>query len=188
MNKLESFELPELKLKLLDLPEPIIDIVGEIDDDMFFYVRNAIEYLRGLGSPPVTVHITSGGGDVISGLDIYDLLRLYPNEVTTVVVSRAASMGALILQAASPGKRLCTEHSYVLIHHIWNNRISLDQLRSESEMKKFRDNLEKSQARLYKILREKTGQSLPKIKITCKKDQYLDSEESLDFGLVDEII
>ena len=168
------------------LDKNIIDLRDEISGDMAEYVREAILYLTIKESPPITIYITSGGGHVNAGLAIYDFLRLYPGQKTGIVAGFAKSMATIILQACD--KRQCMLHSNLLIHHIQRNDVSLDDLRSPEKLKEVRDDLEKSQERLYEILCKKTGQSREKIKEVCEKDIDMTSEEAFDFGLIDEII
>ena len=76
-------ELDETQQKLLK--SGIIDIGGSVDADMALYVREALLRLRAEGNPPVSLHITSSGGSVSIGLDIYDTIRLYLGQKTGIV-------------------------------------------------------------------------------------------------------
>lgn len=181
-----AYELSEAQMALLRAEVPVIDIVGAVEPALFEYVRTAIMYLRTRGNPDIEVIITSPGGRVDVGLDIYDLLRIYPGKKTATVSSHAASMGAVILQACTV--RRCPKHSTVLIHHISTGDITLDLFRSRMKLAKFRKDMETDQSRLYDILAEKTGKSVPEISKACAKDASMTAEEALAFGLIDEII
>lgn len=176
--------LNSIQEKLLE--RHIIDLEGEVKDVMVIYVREAIMRLIADGSPPITVCLTSSGGSVDIGLDIYDFLRLYKGKKTGIVAGYSQSMAAIILQACDV--RQCMRHSSVLIHHVQRRKVSLDDLRSPGKIKKVRDDLEKSQEKLYAILEKRTGKSRKEITDVCAKDTDMTSEEALAFGLIDEII
>jgi ATP-dependent Clp protease protease subunit len=177
-------KLDEVQKGLLD--QNIISIGGEIDVDTAMYVREAILRLVCKGSPPIKVLITSTGGSVRFGLDIYDALKYYAGEKTGVVSGIAHSMACVILQACQ--KRQCMRHSSVLIHHVSTTEMSLDAIRDKTEIAKIREDLEGDQARIYKILSKKTRKSVKKIRKECVKNKQMNSEKALKFGLIDEII
>lgn len=180
------YNMDEAKAALLKAPVPVIDIVGEVNSKMFSYVRGAIMYLRSRGNPEVHVTITSPGGDVDAGLDIYDLFRLYEGKKIMTVHDKAASMGAMILQAGDV--RQCALHAHVLIHHISRGNVTLDLLRSKKKLAEMIQSMEQSQRRLYAILSDRTGKTVPEIRRECAKDQFMDAEEARHFGLIDEIV
>jgi len=153
---------------------------------MFRYVREALAIKMGEGNPPVTVHISSGGGGVGWGLDIYDLLAFYPGRKVGVVHSIAASMASVILQACD--WRTATPYSSVLIHHVNNQNLHLDVARDDAELKKFIARMERSQSKLYDILTRRTGKTLEEISARCKLDEPMTSEEAREYGLLDQVI
>ncbi len=185
-NSEGAYQLSEAQLALLQAEVPVIDIVGSVDSPMCEYVRTAVMYLRTKGNPDIDVTITSPGGRVDMGLHIFDLLRLYPGKKTALVVGAAASMGAIILQACE--MRRCMKHSTVLIHHISTSDITLDLIRSRTRLTQFRKDMETDQQRLYAILAEKTGKTIPEINKACAKDEPMTAEGAKAFGLIDEII
>ncbi len=168
------------------LKKNIIDLQGDVDGDMVLYVHDALAELIAKGSPNIDVLISSGGGKVLAGLDICDLLRFYKGKKTGIILCYAKSMAAIILQVCD--KRLCAKHARVLIHHINGGSFTLDQLRSKKTMKAIKRGMERDQAQLYSILAEKTGQSRKKIVKACRKDRDMSAREALKFGLIDEII
>lgn len=185
-NSEGAYQLSEAQLALLQAEVPVIDIIGEVERPMYEYVRTAIMYLRTKGNPGIDVIITSPGGRVDVGLDIYDLLRLYPGNKTATITSRAESMGAVILQACDV--RRCMRHSTVLIHHISTSNITLDLIRSRAKLAQFRKDMETDQHRLYDILAARTGKTIPEISKACAKDEPMTAEEAIAFCLIDEII
>lgn len=179
-------KLSQTQEKLLE--QNIVDIDGSTDDDLAIYVREALQRLRGKGSPNISVHITSPGGNVNIGRHIYDMLRLYSGEKTGIVFCFANSMGAIVLQACET--RHCAENSFILIHNITKNsgKISIDIVNDEKKMKKVRDDMNAMQNSLYKILSNRTGKTLAQVRKACSKDTHMTAKEALEFGLIDEII
>jgi ATP-dependent Clp protease protease subunit len=175
--------LDNVQLDLLE--RNTIYIGGEVDVDMIVYVREAILRLTAKGSPDITLLITSEGGSVDIGLDIYDILEGYSGKKTAIVFGYAHSMAAIILQACQ--KRIAKRHARILLHHISKTQISLDALRDQKKTKDIRAELEKSQKLLYKILVDRTKHSVEEIKAVCAKDQSMSANEALAFGLIDEI-
>lgn len=174
----------DLQAKLLD--KNIIDVIGEVDRDMALYVREAIMNLIARECPPTNIYISSGGGDVDYGLDVYDTLMMYDGLKKGIVVGNASSMAAIILQACD--KRVATKHATVLIHHISRGDISLDVLRDEEKLKDTVKSMEESQMYLYEILSGRTKKDTMVIKEECAKDKAMTAREALEFGLIDEIL
>lgn len=181
---LDYNNLNEVQIALLK--KRIIDLKGDVNDEMAYYVREALFRLKTENDPDIEVQISSNGGDVAVGLCIYDMLKNYPGQKTGIVNGFARSMGAIILQACNV--RCCMRHSSVLIHHVSINRISLDELRSKKKLKKRKKDMEKDQDSLYKILMKKTGKSKEEIMAACRKDLGMTSKEAKEFGLIDKII
>lgn len=184
MAKRKYCELDDVQLELLK--KGIIDIYGEVDGEMAREVREALIRLTTVGSPSVTLLITSSGGLVNVGLDIYDAIRFYPGEVTGIVAGFAKSMAGVILQACKTRKIM--RHAHIMIHHVSRMSINLDELRDEKRLHEVKDGLEKSQERLYAILSDRTKKSVDEINAECAKERDMTAEEALAFGLVDEIV
>jgi ATP-dependent Clp protease protease subunit len=180
------FDERKLRLDLVQQRQPQVFVKGETSAEQYAAVATSFAYLVSRGSPPVTVLVDSGGGPVGPGLDIYDVIRLYQGTTTGLVLRRAASMAAIILQACS--KRQCARHAGILIHHVSRTSVSLDQLRNKRRRDLILESMQKDQDRLYRILVDRTKQPLPLIKKECRKDKYMTAEEALAFGLIDEIV
>ena len=163
-------------------------MIGDIEKDP---ARNVIERLRELAndSPrPITLYINSAGGNVTDGLAIHDSIRQIVRrgiEVTIVVQGMAYSMGSVVLQAASEGRRLSLPHSWIMIHEPakWAG------WQSTSAAAQHLDRLKQMQSQIYQILASRAKQPLPKIiRDTKKTDFYLDAKKALEYGLIDAII
>ncbi len=164
-------------------------IIGDIEKDT---ARTAIERLRELAnedrSKPITIYINSAGGNVTDGLAIHDAIRhlvAQGLEVTIVVQGMAYSMGSIVLQAASPGRRLSFPHSWIMIHEPakwagWQSTTAAAQ---------HLDRLKQMQAQIYRILAERSGKPLRQIiRDTKRNDFYLDAARAMEYGLIDEIL
>ena len=165
-----------------------IYLIGDIEKDI---ARNVIERLRELAnenSRPITLYINSAGGNVTDGLAIHDSVRQVVNagvEVTIVVQGMAYSMGSVVLQAASEGRRMSLPHSWIMIHEPakWAG------WQSTSAAAQHLDRLKQMQAQIYEILSARSGRPLNKIiRDTKRTDFYLDAKMALEYGLIDGIV
>jgi ATP-dependent Clp protease protease subunit len=164
-----------------------IYLVGDIEKDT---ARSCIERLRELANEnaqPITLYINSAGGNVTDGLALHDAIRQIVRrgiEVTIVVQGMAYSMGSVVLQAASEGRRLSLPHSWIMIHEPakWAG------WQSTSAAAQHLDRLKQMQSQIYEILAKRSGKPLAKIiRDTKRTDFYLDAKKALDYGLIDGI-
>ena len=163
-------------------------LIGDIEKDT---ARGVIERLRELAneSPkPITLYVNSAGGNVTDGLAIHDTIRHLVSlgvSITVVVQGMAYSMGSIVLQAASPGRRLAFPHSWIMIHEPakwagWQSTTAAAQ---------HLDRLKQMQSQIYRILSERSGKPLRQIiRDTKRTDFYLDAAKAKDYGLIDDIL
>jgi len=178
-------EVSEDHQKLLN--KGIIDIATDnIDGEAAIYVRQSLHILTTMDTPDITLIITSDGGEVEAGLAIYDMIRLYPGKVTGRVVGYARSMAVIILQACDV--RECTQHSLIKIHNILRDKVSLSSLRSKHKLDKLYKDMECRQASLYRVLSQRSGQSISSVRKACGKEENWTAAEALRFGLIDKIV
>jgi len=165
-----------------------IYLIGDIEKDT---ARQAIERLRELASEshkPITIYINSAGGNVTDGLALHDTVRhlvSLGHEITIVVQGMAYSMGSVVLQAASPGKRFAFPHSWIMIHEPakWAG------WQSTSAAAQHLDRLKQMQSQIYRILADRSGKPLRQIiRDTKRTDFYLDAPRARDYGLIDEVL
>src|SRR5262252_1371350 len=162
-------------------------LVGDIEKDT---ARSCIERLRELASDnrPITLYINSAGGNVTDGLAIHDSIRHIISrgiEVTIVVQGMAYSMGSIVLQAASEGRRLAFPHSWIMIHEPakWAG------WQSTSAAAQHLERLKQMQDQIYKILSARSGKPLRQIiKDTKRTDFYLDAQSAREYGLIDAVV
>jgi ATP-dependent Clp protease protease subunit len=195
MSEITTLLLTELIDKVKDLlrkeqSDRLRDIylVGDIEKDT---ARSAIERLRDLANDnakPITLYINSAGGNVTDGLALHDSIRYLVAqgvEITIIVQGMAYSMGSVVLQAASPGRRLCFPHSWIMIHEPakwagWQSTTAAAQ---------HLDRLKQMQNQIYRILADRSGKPLRQIiRDTKRTDFYLDAARAKDYGLVDNVL
>ena len=167
------------------LKNGVLLIEGEVKGVMVEHVYECLQILEAKDSPDIEVRIFSGGGSVRAGLDIYDALRRYKGKKTGMVYAFARSMGAIILQACD--ERMCLQHASILIHHINSQSVSLDTIENPKRFEQFRKSMQADQKSLYRILMKRTGKTEAEIRKTCSKDQDMNAEQALAFGLIDRI-
>jgi ATP-dependent Clp protease protease subunit len=163
-------------------------LVGDIDKDS---ARTVIERLRELandGQRPITLYLNTAGGNVTDGLAVHDAIREIVARgitVTIVVQGMAYSMGSVLLQAASEGRRLAFPHSWIMIHEPakwagWQSTTAAAQ---------HLDRLRQMQNQIYQILARRSVRPLKQIiRDTKRTDFYLDARRALAYGLIDAII
>jgi ATP-dependent Clp protease protease subunit len=163
-------------------------LVGDIEKDT---ARSCIERLRELandGNRPITLYINSAGGNVTDGLAIHDSVRHIVSrgiEVTIIVQGMAYSMGSIVLQAASEGRRLAFPHSWIMIHEPakWAG------WQSTSAAAQHLERLKQMQDQIYKLLSSRSGKPLRQIiRDTKRTDFYLDAQRALEYGLIDAVL
>src|SRR5262245_60348443 len=163
-------------------------LIGDIEKDT---ARDCIERLRELAAEnnrPITLYINSAGGNVTDGLAIHDSVRHIISqgiEVTIIVQGMAYSMGSVVLQAASTGRRLAFPHSWMMIHEPakWAG------WQSTSAAAQHLERLKQMQDQIYKILAARSGKPLRQIiRDTKRTDLYLDAQSALEYGLIDGIV
>lgn len=166
------------------LKDRILFIGTSIDD----YVANLIiAQLLFLQMEDVTkdinVYVNSPGGSVTAGLAIYDTMQFVKCDVATYCVGQASSMGALLLCAGTKGKRHSLPNSRVMIHQPWGGiqGAAEDISRHAKEILKMRD-------RINEILAKHTGQSMERVQKDTDRDYFMSAQESLEYGLIDEVI
>ena len=163
-------------------------LIGDIEKDT---ARACIERLRELANEntkPITLFINSAGGNVTDGLAIHDVVRHIISrgiEIRIIVQGMAYSMGSIVLQAASHGQRLAFPHSWIMIHEPakWAG------WQSTSAAAQHLERLKQMQDQIYRILSSRSGKPLRQIiRDTKRTDFYLDSQNALDYGLIDGVV
>lgn len=168
------------------LSKCILDLCGEIDEEMAMYVRDSLMVLAANDNPDITVVLTSNGGDVTVGLAIYDMLVRYPGNITGEVKSFCRSMATVVLQAC--GHRIASANSQIKIHNVLVSGLSLSVLRNPKKIAALIEDVEDDQRTINKIYSLRTGQNFKTVTRESDKDIGMTAQEALEFGLIDEIV
>jgi ATP-dependent Clp protease protease subunit len=166
------------------LKERIVFIGTAINDEV---ANLAIAQLLFLESEDPTkdihIYINSPGGDVSSGLAIYDTMRYVKAPVATICMGQASSMGAILLAAGTKGKRSALPHSRVMIHQPLAGVQG-----AASDISIHAKEILKVRERLNKILAEHTGQPLERIQTDTDRDYFMTPTEALSYGIIDAVM
>ena len=166
------------------LKDRIIFIGSPIDDEIANLVIAQLLFLEAEDADrEIALYINSPGGSVTAGLAIYDTMLYVRPEIATFCVGQAASMGALLLCAGSPGKRLGLPNCRVMIH-----QPSSGFQGQAAEVEIHARELLKMRERLNQILAEHTGKSIEQIAEDTERDYYLSGEEAKEYGLIDRVV
>ncbi|TXK19694.1 ATP-dependent Clp protease proteolytic subunit [Homoserinibacter sp. GY 40078] len=130
----------------------------------------------------IYLYINSPGGSITAGMAIYDTMQFIPNDVVTVGIGMAASMGQLLLTAGTKGKRYITPNARVLLHqpHGGFGGTSSD-IQTQAAL------IIDMKNRLAQITAEATGKSIEQVNADGDRDRWFSAEEALDYGFVDHI-
>ena len=131
----------------------------------------------------ISLYINSPGGSVSAGLAIYDTMQFIKPDVSTICIGQCASMGAVLLAAGAPGKRLALPNSSVMIH-----QPSGGAQGKQTDIQIMADYILRTREQLNRILAEHTGQPIEKIQEDTEKDNFMTAEEAKAYGLVDAVV
>lgn len=162
-----------------------IFIEGEIDADAACDFVKKVMYLNSEDSQkPIDVLINSPGGEINSGMLMYDVIQSSKATIRMFCIGRAYSMGAVFFACGNHG-RYMLPHAELMVHEpLLGNRVG----GSSSSIKSISDSLLETKKRINKILAKHTGKSEKVVAKATSYDHYFSPEESIDFGLCDEIV
>ena len=162
----------------------IIFLGVPIDDDVANIIQAQLIFLASTDSgADISLYINTPGGQVTSGLAIYDTMQLVEPDVATICTGMAASMGSVLLCAGAKGKRSCLPHSRVLIHQPLGGAQG-----QASDIMIAAKEIEKTRKELYDIISQHSGQPYEKVFADADRDFWMTAQEALDYGMVDEIL
>ncbi|WP_027399581.1 ATP-dependent Clp endopeptidase proteolytic subunit ClpP [Anaerovorax odorimutans] len=131
----------------------------------------------------ISFYINSPGGSITAGMAIYDTMRYIKPDVSTICIGMAASMGAFLLSCGAKGKRFALPNSEIMIHQ------PLGGVNGQAEdIRIHADRIIKTREKLNKILSENTGQDLARIEKDTDRDNFLDAEDAVKYGIIDKVI
>ena len=189
-NSMTPYILEEREMRVTQMDifsrlmrDRILWVAGVVNDNMSTVVQAQLMYLDSVEKRDIKMHVDSPGGSVKSGLSMVDVMRYINSDVETINTGMAASMGSILLSSGTKGKRSSLNFSKVMIHqvssgaqgHVADNRIS--QMESE-----------KYNYILFKMLAENSGRDFQYVLDAARRDKWLNSQEALEFGFIDEVI
>ena len=157
---------------------------GEVNDDVANSIIAQMLFLEADDpDKDIYLYINSPGGSVTAGLAIYDTMQYLRCQVSTICVGLAASMGAFLLAAGAKGKRKCLENAEIMIH-----QPSGGAQGKATDISIVAEQILKIKKRLNEILAQRTGQPVEKVTRDTELDNYMDANEAMAYGIVDEVI
>lgn len=166
------------------LKERIVFLGSPIDDDVANLIIAQLLFCEAEDpEKPINLYINSPGGSVTAGMAIYDTMQYVRPEVATICLGQAASMGAWLLAAGAPGKRMALPNSRIMIHQPMGGfqGQATDVDIQAREILKLRQ-------RMNEILAEHVGKSVEQIAKDTERDYYLSGEEALAYGVIDQVV
>ena len=161
----------------------VLWVAGPVDDRMSTIVQAQLMFLDSSDKSDITMHIDSPGGSVKSGLSMVDVMEYISCDIRTVNTGMAASMGSVLLGAGTKGKRSSLKFSKTMLHqssggaggNIQDARINMIEW-------------EKTNKILFDLLGSYCGKSSEQVMLDATRDLWLDAQEALDYGIIDEIV
>lgn len=166
------------------LRQRIVFLGQQVDDDIANRLVGELLLLSAEDRQrDITMYINSPGGSVTAGMAIYDVMQYIPNDVRTVGIGMAASMGQMLLCSGSPGKRYALPHTRVMMHQPSGGiggtasdiRILADQLLYVKKM-------------FIEKISEHTGQTVEQIEKDADRDRWFTAQEAKEYGFIDEVL
>lgn len=166
------------------LKDHIIFIGGQVDDYMASLVTAQLLFLQAQDpKKDIQIYVNSPGGSVTAGLAIIDTMNHVKNDISTVCVGMAASMGAMILSSGTKGKRFALPHAEVMIHQPLGG---VEGQASDIEIRA--KHIIKTKHTLYKMLAKNTGKTMEEIEKDGDRDFWMSADEAKKYGIVDKVL
>ena len=167
------------------LKDNIIFLGTPIDDNVANLVTAQLLFLEAEDPDrDISLYINSPGGSITAGLAIYDTMQFVKNDVTTICIGQAASMGALLLASGTPGKRFALPNSRILIHQPAMSGLSGQATDIDIHARE----ILRMRQRTNEILAKHTGKDLKKIGQDVDRDYIMNAQQATEYGIIDLII
>ena len=167
------------------LMDRILFLGSEINDDVANLIIAQLLFLEAdAPGREIQLYINSPGGNVQSGLAIYDTMQHISAPVATTCVGMAASMGAFLLASGAPGKRAALPHARIMMHQPW----STGTKGSAADIEIAAREIVYLRGRMFEILGKLTHQPLERIEREFDRDRYMSSDEAQRFGMIDRVV
>ena len=166
------------------LHQRIIVLGAEVDDQVANRLCGQLLLLSAEDPrSDISLYINSPGGSVSAGLAIYDTMRLIPNDVSTLAMGLAGSMGQFLLSAGTAGKRFSLPHAQILMH-----QGSAGFGGTAADVEIYAGQLDRVGTTLLRLIARHTGQPLETIERDSRRDRWFTAEEARAYGLIDHIL
>ncbi|MFE7115045.1 ATP-dependent Clp protease proteolytic subunit [Streptomyces sp. NPDC057654] len=162
------------------LGERIIFLGQPVDDDIANKITAQLLLLAADPDKDIFLYINSPGGSISAGMAIYDTMQYIKNDVVTIAMGLAASMGQFLLSAGTPGKRFALPNAEILIH-----QPSAGLAGSASDIKIHAERLLHTKKRMAELTALHTGQTVEQVTRDSDRDRWFSAEEAKDYGLID---
>ncbi len=167
------------------LKDNIIFIGTPVDDGVANLVTAQLLFLEAEDPDrDIYLYINSPGGSITAGLAIYDTIQFVKNDVNTICIGQAASMGALLLASGSAGKRFALPHSRILIHQPAMSGLSGQATDIDIQAKE----ILRMREITNQIFADHTGQEMSRIERDVERDYIMEPKQALEYGIIDQII
>ena len=165
------------------LKDRIIVVFGEITDELSASIISQMLFLASKGDEDIYLYINSPGGSVSSGLAIYDVMNFIKPDVNTIGIGLCASMGAFLLSSGTKGKRYALPNTKIMIHQPLGGAKG-----QATDIMIVAEEIIRIKQQLNNILSLNTNQPIEKITSDTERDFYMTSMESINYGLIDQIL
>jgi ATP-dependent Clp protease protease subunit len=165
------------------LRERIIFVTGQIEDHMASVIVAQLLFLESENpSKDISMYINSPGGVVTAGLSIYDTMQYIKPKVSTVCIGQACSMGSFLLAAGEPGQRIALPNARIMIHQPSGGAQGM-----ASDIEIQAREILRIRARMNSLYSKFTGKPVEEIETAMDRDNFLEADEALKFGLIDKV-
>ena len=166
------------------LKDRIIWVQGTVEPAMANIIKAELLFLESEDpDADITMYIDSPGGEVTTGLGIYDTMQYIKPDVSTICVGMAASMGSLLLMGGAKGKRYALPHAEIMIH-----QPSGGAQGQVTDIEIHAQRIADVKRRLNEILAKNTGRPVEEVARDCERDHFLTAEQAKEYGIVDKVI
>ena len=166
-----------LKERIIFIGDPIGDMVANIVMAQLLFLQFENK------NQDINLYINSPGGSITAGLAIYDTMQFVQCDIATYCIGQAASMGAVLLAAGTPGKRYALPHSRVMIHQPWGGAEG-----TVADIEIQAAEIKHQKKSLYEVLSRHTGQEIATIERDADRDKFMTADVAREYGLVDQVV
>ena len=166
------------------LKDRIVFLDGEVTDESASVIVAQLLFLEAEDpTKDINLYINSPGGSVTAGFAIYDTMNYIKCDVSTICIGMAASMGAFLLSSGAKGKRFALPNAEVMIHQPLGGAKG-----QATEIQIVAEQILKTKKKLNSILAKNTGKSVEVITADTERDNYMEAQEAMEYGLIDKVI